>query len=318
MSNIEKDVHDKLKEYENFLKEEMRNNVKKFLVHFSSQFDVEGCNAGSNITAWVDRYLHTLEEKREEFLLQTNGDINEKTIYAAIQNQKYYMRHTSVLENLEIRKYYPFFVTKNLVLEGASFILMRYLAITQFAGTIELSTMYINGEMCRNIYECIGPKPGEVNGKKIDVCKIYRYVIEECGIEHNSVTVLTTYGRIITQEWEGCNYILNMNPLQYVGEEEPPSYDRLVMSKIWMDDMQLMSKYLDCKTTAEREMKTYMADHPEIKELIADFVQNVLLLKPENILLFTKDYFQNLYPCQTPRIPYCENDRGKSNEDVEY
>lgn len=53
-------------EYEEFLKQEMRNNVKKFLVHFSSQFDVDGCNAGSFITAWVDRYFHTLEEHRDE------------------------------------------------------------------------------------------------------------------------------------------------------------------------------------------------------------------------------------------------------------
>lgn len=66
------------------------------------------------------------------------------------------MRHTGSLENLDLRKYYPFFITKNLMLEGASFLLMRYLAVTKFVGTIELSTMYINGEMCRNIYVSFG------------------------------------------------------------------------------------------------------------------------------------------------------------------
>lgn len=64
-------------------------------------------------------------------------------------------------------------------------------------------------------------------------------------------------------------------------------------------------------------MKTYMDDHPEIKEVIADFVQNVLLLKPDNIMAFTKDYFQNLYPCQTARMPYCENGRDKRGEEVD-
>lgn len=85
------------------------------------------------------------------FLLQPDN-INEKSIYVAIQNNKYYMRHTSTLQDLDLRKYYPFFITKNLVLEGANFLLMRYLAITRHVGTIELATMYINGEMCRNIY----------------------------------------------------------------------------------------------------------------------------------------------------------------------
>lgn len=37
--------------------------------------------------------------------------------------------------------------------------------------------------------------PGIVNGHKIDLCKIYRTVIEECGIFHLSVTVLTVYGK---------------------------------------------------------------------------------------------------------------------------
>lgn len=32
----------------------------KFLVHLSSEFDVDGHQAGSRITAWVDRNLHTL------------------------------------------------------------------------------------------------------------------------------------------------------------------------------------------------------------------------------------------------------------------
>lgn len=54
-----------------------------------------------------------------------------------------------------------------------------------------------------------------------------------------------------------------------------------------------------------------MVDHPEVKEMISDFVQNVLLLKPENIMAFTKDYFHNLYPCQTPRVSYCNSDRDR-------
>jgi len=35
----------------------------KFLVHVSSQFDVEGHMAGSRITAWVDRNFHTFLSK---------------------------------------------------------------------------------------------------------------------------------------------------------------------------------------------------------------------------------------------------------------
>lgn len=32
----------------------------KLLVHVASQFDVDGVNAGSNITSWVDRNMHSV------------------------------------------------------------------------------------------------------------------------------------------------------------------------------------------------------------------------------------------------------------------
>lgn len=55
-----------IEEYMKFLSEEMKKHHKKFLVHLSTQFDVDGKNAGSRITSWVDKDLHTLEEKRTE------------------------------------------------------------------------------------------------------------------------------------------------------------------------------------------------------------------------------------------------------------
>ncbi|KAJ8939320.1 hypothetical protein NQ314_011178 [Rhamnusium bicolor] len=308
-SDIEQQLQERLKEYESFLKNEMKQNVKKYVIHLSSQFDANGYNAGSRITSWVDRYLHTLEEKRTEFV-QQDDVLNEKSIYMALQNNKYYIKNASSIDNIEDRKYYSLAKMHDLVSEGANFVLMRYLAVMQYIGTFELSTIYINGDLCRNIYvrlECTGPKPGEVNGKTVDVCKIYRYIIEECGIEHHCVTVLTTNGRIVTQEWEGCDYILNMNPLQFIQSGAPSSYDRLVLPKTWEHDMQLMSKYLDCKTAAECQMKTYMADHPEVREMIADYVQNILMLKPVNIMSFTMDYFQSLYPCKMARLTYIED-----------
>ncbi|KAJ8916532.1 hypothetical protein NQ315_000174 [Exocentrus adspersus] len=321
LTDVEKEVQAKLQEYEQFLKNEMSSNTKKFLVHFSSQFDCQGSNGGSTITAWVDRYFHTLEEKRTEFL-RCSSDPLEKSLYTSIQNKKYYTRHTCNHLDLDVRRYYPFTVTKNMVLEGANFLLLRYLAITKYVGIFELSTQYIDGSMCRNIYECIGPRKGKVNGKKIDVCKIYRYVIEECGIEHHGVTALTVYGRIITHEWDSCNYMLNINPLLHVNNKTPAAYERMTLTETWKQDLQLMSNYLDCKTLVEREMNTYLTDHPEIKEMISDYVQNVLLIKPENILNFTKHYFQNLYPCNTPRIPYLDSESGpvcdKQMDDVNF
>lgn len=78
--------------------------------------------------------------------------MDEKRLYVALQTKRYYLKVTSKKEQFLERKFYKLDKTKNYISEGANFLLMRYLAITQYSGNFELSTMYINGDMCRNIY----------------------------------------------------------------------------------------------------------------------------------------------------------------------
>ncbi|CAH1982201.1 unnamed protein product [Acanthoscelides obtectus] len=241
-------LKEKLVQYEDLLREEVRANSKKFIVHLSSQFDIDGQNSGSRVTAWCDRNFHTLEEKRTEYIREVGKEcITEKTLYVALQRQKYYICHTSNQEGIEERKYYKLTKTYNMICEGANFLLMRYLAIKRYTGTFELSTIYINGDMCRNIYECTGPVMSIVNDKEVEICRIYRCIMEESGIVHQCVTVMTTHGRIISQEWEGCPYILNLNPLLFMEDGKPKPYERLILEKTWSNDMELLSKYLDYK-----------------------------------------------------------------------
>ncbi|XP_056634580.1 uncharacterized protein LOC130443780 [Diorhabda sublineata] len=245
VDQIEEQLQKSLTDYDRLLNAEMMANTKKFIVHVSSQFN-NGFNCGSRITAWVDRKFHTLEEKRTEYL-EEDAFLNEKSLYIGLLSKKYYVRHTSSKEDVDRRKYYSLAKCQNLVCEGANFILMRYLAITRYKGEFELSTTYINGDLCRNIYECTGPFMGKVNNKDMEVCKIYRHIIEKCGIEHMCVTVLTVHGKIVTQEWDGCNYIININPLQFVSIGKPSPYDRKGLENTWYDDLQLFFKYLDYK-----------------------------------------------------------------------
>ena len=36
-----------------------------------------------------------------------------------------------------------------------------------------------------------------------------------------------------------------------------------------------------------------MKQHPELNQLLADFIQNILIKKPEDIFQFTSDYFSS-------------------------
>lgn len=90
----------------------------------------------------------------------------------------------------------------------------------------------------------------------MELCKIYRTIIEKCGIVHCSVTILTTYGMIVSQEWEGCPYIFHINP-EMVTEGRPVAYDYIALKNVWETNMELVSKYLDCKVIQLNFYKTF-------------------------------------------------------------
>ncbi|KAH0821139.1 hypothetical protein GEV33_001651 [Tenebrio molitor] len=238
--------------------------------------------------------------KKRPYVKLDDG-LDQQALYVNSQEDFYYLRHDKKKDIFYSPK-----KARNLICEGASFILMRYLAIAKFVGTFEVTTLYINGDLCRNIYECKGPSSGIVNDNKIDVCKIYRTIIEECGIEHKSITLMTLSGQILKQEWRFCNYILQINPLVDLSNKEPTGHERIPLEKSFGKDLQLLSLYMDAKTINKKLIENYMEDHPEIKDMLADYVQTVLQLKPEDVFEFTAKYFLAFTPALLPQSEYFE------------
>ncbi|XP_044763028.1 ciliogenesis-associated TTC17-interacting protein [Coccinella septempunctata] len=309
-----------LEEYAKFLDEEMRKHQKKFLVHMSTQFNVDGKNAGSRLTSWVDRNLHTLEEKRTEYIIAQGKEENildQKQLYIYIGKKHYDVRVQPAKDYC--KKYcYSFRRARDFLSEGANFILMRYLAIVKFIGQFELSSIHIEGGLCRNIYQCDGPLGGYINNEKMDLYKVYRTIVEECGIIHRSCTILSLDGRIMKHDWEKCDYVLQINPIVSPAQKKRATMI-LHFDEAWKHDLQLFSKYLDKKSAASFHMKSYLYDHKEIGSLINDYVQNILQIKPENIIQFTKHFFLSYAPYLLPRAEYFEQDVNKCfyGEDVE-
>lgn len=53
----------------------------------------------------------------------------------------------------------------------------------------------------------------------------------------------------MNHQWEGCPYIIHINPLR-VTEGKPVPYDAIALKKQWETNMELVSKYLDCRVSA--------------------------------------------------------------------
>lgn len=60
----------------------------------------------------------------------------------------------------------------------------------------------------------------------------------------------------------------------------------------WENDMQYRSMAQDRKTEAEGNFAQYLADHPEIRAICADFVKHLLIFKPDDVLGEAGSYFE--------------------------
>ncbi len=57
-------------------------------------------------------------------------------------------------------------------------------------------------------------------------------------------------------------------------------------------DPELLAYFYDIKDQISEEHRTYFAAHPEIRQLLTDYLLKVMLTKPENTYEFAKNYFQ--------------------------
>ncbi len=56
-------------------------------------------------------------------------------------------------------------------------------------------------------------------------------------------------------------------------------------------DPELMAYFFDIKEKITQEHQEYVSRHPEIKQILVDFLTKLLMTKPENIYTFTTEYF---------------------------
>ncbi|XP_046480378.1 uncharacterized protein [Neodiprion pinetum] len=169
---------------------------------------------------------------------------------------------------------------------------MRYLALRNFHGSLSFQSIMISGQLTTSNYRCTGAQRMKLNGKVLPVYTIERRMHEECGLIHNTKTYMTQSGYILRHDWLEIPYLVQINSL--IDPNDLVNKDQNIVTPLrsrWRSDIQMMSMYLDKKTCQMAQQTEYLTDHPEIKQLISDFTQTLLAVKPVNVLSFTVQHF---------------------------
>ncbi|KAM3964197.1 uncharacterized protein ACR2FA_001679 [Aphomia sociella] len=267
----------------------------KFLVQTVSHSSKEGAKTGSKLVSIIDCNLHTMEENRTEHITKKNVT-KERRNYMTICESGYYNKVTRICgdRNIVKRFYHSFEDAHDFLLEGANIVILRYFGLRRYRGTIKTETVLMDGTICQSIYVCSGVSQAIVNGKPLFVVKVERHIIEPSGYIHQTLTVLTLRGYIVSHEWADNNYILHLNPLLRVVPEKDEIEPHAPLRENWRQDLQLLSDYLDFKSIRSSEGARYVTESGALTGTVRDYLQALLLLKPQDAIHFTRHYFSGV------------------------
>ncbi|XP_076648593.1 ciliogenesis-associated TTC17-interacting protein-like, partial [Halictus rubicundus] len=275
------------------LVESIGPRTHEFLVQVQSSMSVDGHFGGTKIIGSATSKFHCLEEKRTEFVYEDDG-LHEESIYLGIEDSSYYVKltRTCPCDQCEETKNLDFNQDDGLISEAVNILLMRYLALINYEGTLSFQTISIDGELTRSSYECTPAERMEIDGHFLNAYTIERKIHKQDGCVHIIKTYLSSHGKILRHNWLDVPYILKMNPLADPAiasstiRLETPLQDR------WAEDIEMFSKYLDKKFAKMAEHTEYLLNHPEVKYLITDYTQTLLVVKPEDVIDFTIQHFK--------------------------
>ncbi|XP_029676011.1 ciliogenesis-associated TTC17-interacting protein-like [Formica exsecta] len=170
---------------------------------------------------------------------------------------------------------------------------MRYLAITNFEGILSFQNITISGSITTCDYICIALQNMELHGNHKKIYTIERRIYKKDSLIQRSKIYLTSRGRILVYDWLDTPYIAQKNPLMQDDTNKNINVQILFNSKEWwMQNIETLSKYLDMKSYNVAQYTEYLMDHPEIKQLIADYIQILLIVKPVDVIDFTIQHFK--------------------------
>ncbi|XP_070592861.1 ciliogenesis-associated TTC17-interacting protein isoform X2 [Erythrolamprus reginae] len=102
--------------------------------------------------------------------------------------------------------------------------------------------------------------------------------------------------------------ILQMPILIDTDEPDPrPVFEKVLLD--WEEDAELYSKFLDRKEELQASHATYVRRHPELNTLLADFLQLLLLRKPDDVVTFAAEFFSPFSSQQAPCRSFRSSDK---------
>uniref|UniRef100_A0A8D3AMR8 Ciliogenesis-associated TTC17-interacting protein n=1 Tax=Scophthalmus maximus TaxID=52904 RepID=A0A8D3AMR8_SCOMX len=284
------------------------------LLHAQSQGVIDDAPCGTTVTAYLSTNLEVLEEDYREYVKVSHG--LEKRCHMVQHKGKLVINKVTTVGE-EVTKEsvsYPTSVLRGLVTEGSILLLMRLINLRK---KVPEHMTFISFDQRLNMIQTtfLGLKQLDVGGETVEVFGMERTVHS---VEDSPTTWQCYFlddGHLASRVQVGSPVTMRLLRLpsqpeqgSHITHNKTHSLMKLSFEKIplvWEDDMQMHSQFLDRKDELKADHTSYLKQNPDIRALISDFLQFLLLRKPDDVFQFARDYFLPFASHRPPDKSFC-------------
>ncbi|XP_076872033.1 ciliogenesis-associated TTC17-interacting protein [Brachyhypopomus gauderio] len=268
------------------------NEAPCYVVQANSHGTVDGVPCGTSISAYLSLMLEPLEENHHEYMKLQQHTLDKKV--HIVKQDGHLVVNRVITEKEEVTKHtftVPLNSLRGFVSEASNFVLMRILAqLKKVPENMLFLSLDADTQITVSTYRELGSKRQIVSRESLDVFGIERTISPTRDNPASWHCYFLSNGHLASRVQVGSPVRMCLLHLPVrVGEEEKPVFEKKPL--VWEEDMELYSKFLDRKEELRADHCSYVRQHPELKTLLADFLQLLLLRKPHDVCTFARDFF---------------------------
>jgi len=266
-----------------------------YIVSVDSTLESKGVRIETHLNASISPNLMTRSQKQYKKIM--SGDKKEQSIDRTITSDKTSIFVTEKVNNdppIQLR--FEKANCKGLLFDGSDKVLQRILLQNgKLVNTSEKFTFLTchNGKIRHLIYETFPLSNHPIAGENKTLFTIKKSVVLEPSEQQNEA-----------KSNEGQSMYTNYSYFDQLGKcILMKGNDNLVAigNKILSDnlddfsgDIELLSKFKEEKESLATAYQKYVNEHPELKDILTDFLRLVLHRKPDDVYAFSKSYFSHV------------------------
>ncbi|XP_056606867.1 ciliogenesis-associated TTC17-interacting protein isoform X3 [Triplophysa dalaica] len=249
-----------------------------FLLHASSHGVIDEVPCGTSIVAYISERLEILEENQHEYVKLEHKMLDRKVHMVRQDDQLMVNRTISEKEKI---------VPEN----------MTFLSFDA------------DSVISKSTYRALGWKKQKICEELVNTFGIERTVFSAKDTSSTWHCFFLPEGHLVSRVQLGSPAMMKLLHLPLlldgVDKKQIPVFEKKPL--IWEEDMELYSKFLDRKEELKADYTSHIRQHPELKALMADFLQFLLLRKPSDVFSFARDFFAPFASQSPPGNPCKES-----------